>query len=435
LKRVLIIGADFTPSSYPPALRIRFLVSHLREFGWEPVILTTDPRYYETEIDEENQKLLPADLEVIRTRAIPAALTRKFHFGDLGLRSLWHHWRAMNALIPQKKIELVFITVPPNYAMLLGRLAHQRFGIPYVLDYQDPVVTAYYWKLPRSQRPPKYALVYPISRCMEALAVSKVANLTTVSKGTVEGVIEKRPWLADVTEIPLGIEPADFEYLRQHPRANPVFDPRDGLLHVSYVGRGGADMLPSLRAVFHAVIAGLERWPDLFGRLRLHFVGTTYAHRAEGQYQVLPLARELKLERCVDEHPGRVPYLTALQILLDSHALLVVGSELPHYTASKIFPYIVSARPLLAVFHEKSSVVTILKETQAGEVIEFGASRPVSATVEDIAGQLRNLLALPPNSRPSTRWDIFERYTAKAMTGRLAAVFDRVASQDRSRLR
>jgi hypothetical protein len=95
----------------------------------------------------------------------------------------------------------------------------------------------------------------------------------------------------------------------------------------------------------------------------------------------------------------------------------------------------VAARPLLAVFHEKSSVVTILKETQAGEVIEFGASRPVSATVEDIAGQLRNLLALPPNSRPPTRWGIFERYTAKAMTGRLAAVFDRVASQDRSRLR
>jgi hypothetical protein len=76
------------------------------------------------------------------------------------------------------------------------------------------------------------------------------------------------------------------------------------------------------------------------------------------------------------------------------------------------------------VFHEKSSVSTILKETRASDVIEFGATRPVSATVEDIAGQLRNLLALPANSRPPTRWDVFERYTTKAMTGRLAAVFD-----------
>jgi hypothetical protein len=36
--------------------------------------------------------------------------------------------------------------------MILGRLAHARFGIPYVIDYIDPVVTEYYWKLPRSQR-------------------------------------------------------------------------------------------------------------------------------------------------------------------------------------------------------------------------------------------------------------------------------------------
>jgi hypothetical protein len=49
-----------------------------------------------------------------------------------------------------------------------------------------------------------------------------------------------------------------------------------------------------------------------------------------------------------------------MQILLDSHALLVLGSESAHYTASKIFPYILANRPLLAVFHEESSVVRIL---------------------------------------------------------------------------
>lgn len=426
MKQALIIGADFTPSSYPSALRLRFLVSHLREFGWEPVVLTTDPRYYENAVDEESQKLLPADLDITRTRAIPAALTRKFHFGDLGLRSLWHHWRAMNALIPQKKIDLVFITVPPNYTMILGRLAHRRFGIPYVLDYQDPVVTAYYWKLPRSQRPPKYAVVYAVARWMEAFAVSKVAKLTAVSKGTVESVLEKNPWL-DVTEIPLGVEPSDFEYLRQHPRTNPVFDPADGLLHVSCVGAINIAMLPSLRAVFQALLAGLERWPELFRRLRMHFVGTTYAYKAEGQHQLLALSREMKLDHCVDERPERVPYLTAMQILLDSHVLVVVGSDLPHYTASKIFPYIVAARPLLVVFHEKSSVVTILNETRAGEVVTFGDSRPVLAAVDEIAQHLRNLLALPPGSSPPTRWDVFERYTGRAMAKRLASVFDKAS--------
>ena len=113
MKRVLIIGADFAPSSYPPALRVRYFAQHLKEFGWEPVILTTDPRHYETAIDEENQKLLSADLEVIRTQAIPAALTRRFHFGDLGLRSLWHHWRAINRICRERRVDLIFVPIPP----------------------------------------------------------------------------------------------------------------------------------------------------------------------------------------------------------------------------------------------------------------------------------------------------------------------------------
>jgi hypothetical protein len=134
-KTVLIIGADFTPSSYPPALRIRFFAQHLREFGWEPIVLTTDPQFYEWSVDPENERLLPDDLEVIRTRALSARLTRKIGIGDLGIRSLWHHWRELSRLCRTRKIDLIYIPVPPNWTMILGRLAHARFGIPYILDY------------------------------------------------------------------------------------------------------------------------------------------------------------------------------------------------------------------------------------------------------------------------------------------------------------
>lgn len=433
MKRVLIVGADFTPSSYPPALRIRYFAQHLKEFGWEPVILTTHPRYYETAIDEENQHLLPADLEVVRTPAIPAALTRKLGFGDLGLRSLWHHGRAINRLCRERCVDLIFVPIPPYPSIILGRLANARFGIPYVIDYIDPYVTEYYWKLPRSQRPPKHMLAYYTARVVEPFALKRVAAVVGVDTSYTEDLFVRYPWLrVEAASIPYGGEPSDFEYVRQHPRTNPIFDPRDGGLHMSYVGRGGPDMLPSLRAIFRAILAGLERWPDLFRRLRVHFVGTTYAHAAQVQYQVLPLAREINLEQYVDEHPGRVPYLTAMQILLDSQVVLAVGSDSPHYTASKIFPCILAARPLLAVFHENSSVIAILKETHAGEAVEFGDRQPVLAKVDEIAVRLRDLLALSPGSPPPTRWDAFERYTTRAMTARLAEVFDRVAHRDKS---
>src|ERR1700686_3921516 len=266
VKRVLIIGADFTPSSHPPALRIRFFAEHLREFGWEPVVLTVDPTYYETAIDAENGKLLRSDVEVIRTRALSPRLTRNLGFGDLGLRSLWHQWQALSRLVRKRKIDLVFIPVPPNPTLILGRLAQARFGIPYVIDYIDPVATEYYWKLPRSQRPPKHALAYAMGRLMERFAIADVAQITGVSKGTTDSVIARYPWLNGnrATEIPYGGEPADFDYIRRHPRKNVIFDSADGLRHISYIGAYTLSMAPVLRALFAGIAQARSRNPEQF---------------------------------------------------------------------------------------------------------------------------------------------------------------------------
>jgi hypothetical protein len=425
-KTVLIVAPDFTPSSYPPALRVRFFAQHLPEFGWDPTIVATEPRFYEWNVDSENEKLLDPNLEVIRTPALPVKWTRKLGIGDLGIRSFCHHWRALSRICRHRPVDLVFIPVPPNYSMLLGRVAHARFGIPYVIDYIDPVVTDYYWKLPRSQRPPKYALANRVARWMEPFALRHVAEIVGVDVSYTADLFGRYPWLkAPTTGIPYGGEPADFEYLRRHPRSNPLFDNRDGLLHLSYAGRGGPDIIPVLRALFQAVRFGLQSSPQLFGRLRLHFVGTTYASGDAIREQVLPVAREIGVDSVVEEHPGRVPYLTAIQILLDSHALLVLGSDSAHYTASKVFPYILAHRPLLAVFHEESSVVKFLLETQAGDLVTFDNRCPVGEKTEEIATRLREILNLPSGSKPPTRWESFEAYTARVMTSKLANVFDR----------
>src|SRR6266545_5716955 len=98
MKRVAIIGADFSPSSLPPATRIRFFAKHLPQFGWDPVVLTTRPDYYESRTDPENEQLLPDWLEVVRTRALPLSLMRKVGIGDLGIRTVLHHWRALSRL-------------------------------------------------------------------------------------------------------------------------------------------------------------------------------------------------------------------------------------------------------------------------------------------------------------------------------------------------
>ena len=59
----------------------------------------------------------------------------------------------------------------------------------------------------------------------------------------------------------------------------------------------------------------------------------------------------------------------------------IFGSDDPGYTASKIYPYILAEKPLLAIFHEESSVVRILQETNAGTVVTFKTGE----SVEEVA--------------------------------------------------
>ena len=425
-KTVLIIAPDFTPSSYPPALRARFFAQHLGEFGWNPIVLTTYPENYEWSVDPENEKLLNPSVEVIRTGAWSIRWTRKLGFGDLSIRTLWPHWRALNRICEQRQVDLILISVPPNWPVALGRLAHMRFGIPYILDYNDPILTDYYWKLPRSKRPPKWALVYTLYRFLEPFALKRVDQLIGVDDSYMTGLFKNYEWLrVKATPVAYGVEPGDFEYVRQHPRLNPLFTPGDGLFHMSYVGRGGPDMVAALRALFTAVHRGREQSPELYKRLRMHFVGTTYAPNAQGQYQVLPIARECGVEDIVEENPGRVQHLDAIQILLDSDALVLVGSEAPHYTASKIFPYILSAKPLLALFHEESRAVELLEGTRAGRAVTFSATRPPLSVVGEIEAALQKILSAPAGWCPPTDWEKFEPFTARAVTARLAEVFER----------
>lgn len=425
-RTVLIIAPDFTPSSYPPALRARFFAQHLREFGWEPIVLTTQAKNYEWNVDPENENLLDPSVEVIRTGAWSLGWTRKLGFGDLSLRTLWSHWRALRRICRQRRIDLILTSVPPNWQIALGRLAHMRYRIPYILDYNDPILTEYYWKLPPSKRPPKWALVYSVFRFLEPFALKGVDQLIGVDESYMTGLFKNYPWLEGVpaTAVAFGVEPEDFEYVRMHPRPNPFFVAGDGLFHMGYVGRGGADMVPALRAVFTAVRRARDRVPETYRRFRMHFIGTTYAPNAAGQYQILPVARECGVQDLVEESPARVQHLDAIQILLDCDALLVLGSEAPHYTASKLFPYILAAKPLLSVFHEESSAVKLLRETRAGNAITFSAKRPSLSVAGEIESALEQLLTAPAGARPQTDWEKFEPFTARAVTARLAQVLE-----------
>ena len=127
-KKVLIIATHFPPSNLAGIHRSRLFAQHLPSFGWEPIILTVDEKYYEEDLDWNIVKLLPAHLRVEKAKAFN--VTKPRTIGDICLRSFFQMYSKAVDLIRKEKIDFLFVTIPSFYMALLGRLVHMKTGIP-----------------------------------------------------------------------------------------------------------------------------------------------------------------------------------------------------------------------------------------------------------------------------------------------------------------
>ena len=118
--------------------RSRLWAQHLPEFGWEPIILTAHWKYYEEKLDPALLELVSPELRVIRTKAIPSKPVRLV--GDIGVRSLYWQFKALDQLVARKEIDFIHFTIPSNYVALLGQMLYRRYRFPFGIDYQDPWV-------------------------------------------------------------------------------------------------------------------------------------------------------------------------------------------------------------------------------------------------------------------------------------------------------
>jgi broad specificity phosphatase PhoE len=180
----------------------------------------------------------------------------------------------------------------------------------------------------------------------------------------------------------------------------------------------------AVRAFFTALKRYADEHSNLLERLHIHFIGTDYAPKDRARKTIEPLARECGVDNLVTEQTDRLPYFATLRCLSDADALFSPGSDDPGYTASKLYPYILAKKPLLAVFHQASSVVEVLRTTKAGRVVTFGNGRDLTEVANEIYKQWFACWPLPA---PATDWNAFAPYTAREMTRRLCEAFDRAA--------
>ena len=425
MQTVLIVSPHFPPSTLAGVHRARHLAKYLPAHNWRPIIIRVDERFYTERGDAALAGLVPSYVEQARAKAVPAKLARLAGVGDIGLRGYFGLRQAIARLAARSRPDAVLITGSPFYPMLLSRWIRQGLEIPVVLDFQDPWVSAEGATRPQLS---KGGIAHRLAVALEPRAVRHADFITAVSDRQNDEMASRYPWLdrGRMAALPIGGDPEDFDALRAHPPRDPVVRLDPTKINLSYVGTFMPRTGPLARILLRALARMRDAHPDLAGEIRLNFVGTSNQPNGENIFRVKPIAEEIGVADLVTEVPQRVPYLEALSILANSQGLLLIGSDEPHYTASKIYPALMSGRPYLSLFHRESSSHRILRE--AGGGMAFGYDR--GEDLDKLADKLREAivaLATTPELLGRARPDAYAAYTASSVAGAFAKVLDAVA--------
>jgi Glycosyl transferase 4-like domain len=425
-RRVLIISPYFPPSTVAGVHRARHLAKHLPAAGWEPTILCVDESFQTERLDQGLVDLLPGSIDIVKVRAISARAMRRIGIGDIGIRSYFYLSHAIRKIVLARGIDIVMISGAPFYPFLLARQVKRELKRPVVLDFQDPWVSR--WGATRAPLTKAWA-AHRMATMLEPIAINSADFITSVSERQNEELLARHPTFPQdrVAALPIGGDPDDYVYLRAHPpREREVVLPRDSI-NMSYVGTALPRSEPLFNALFSAVAklsATNEPWMK---RLRLNFVGTSNQPNGFGAFRVKALAEKFGIGHLVRETPQRIPYLQAIDLLANSQALLLIGSDEPHYTASKIYPALLSGRPFLALFHKASSAYDILTRSGGGRTVGFGSHAELAETTDDVVNSLRDVALAPGEIRSADR-SVVASYEAGAIAARYASIFDHLVT-------
>ena len=403
--------------------RVRMSIPYFAAYGWDVEVVTVDPKYTDLPQDALLMEGIPANIKIHRVKAFKKGWTSKLGFGSISYRSVLPLRKKVSELLKEKKFDLIYFSTTQFQVCILGAYWKKKFKVPYVIDMQDPWHSEYYQDKPKEQRPPKYWLSYRINKYLEPIAVKQVAGLISVSQDYIDILKDRYPSIKKVpaTTITFGAFEPDLNVAAAHAdEFKLLLDPQ--FKNIVYVGRGGMDMYDAIHPVFETLQKGLADEPELFNNLKLYFIGTSYAPNGTGSATILPFAQEYGLENSIIEITDRIGYYHTLFTLQQADALFIPGSDDPKYTASKIFSYLLTKKPLLAIFNFESSAINILNEFGVKEVYSYNHTPDLNNKIQFFFKAVLDGSVIEQNYNKAA----IEKYSAKTMVKRQCELFNRI---------
>lgn len=379
MKKVLIISYYWTPAGGPGVQRWLKFVKYLRFFGVEPVVYAPKNPHYPM-IDPEIGNDLPKDVTIVKRSIIEpygiASLfsknkTQKISAGILPTKKIsWIEklflfirgnffipdarifWvkpsiRFLKKYITENQIDTIITTAPPHSVHLIGLGLKKHFpNLRWIADFRDPWTTiGYHSALRLTQKSAKKHLL------LEYEVLNNADEIIVTSPSTQKEFQEK-------TTKPISVITNGYDdYQRVTTKLSEKF-------LISHIGSLLSDRNPK---VLWQVLGDLvAENPNFANDFQLCFAGKISDEILED------LQKNNLLE--FTEIKGYIPHSEALILQRKSQVLLLLEINSPKtqgIIAGKLFEYITSGRPILAMGYQQWDVADIIQQTNTGKVAEF----------------------------------------------------------------
>ncbi len=383
--------------------RVRLSLPYLKEFGWQSHVLAIAPDSSVQVFEPRLLETVPTDVNVTRVNALPVGLTSWFGLRNLGWRAWISLFAAGCRLLRAEKYDVVYFSTTQFICLPMGRLWRCLFGVPFVIDLQDPWFNDYYSNNPSAARPGgrKYLLAHVSAWLLERWTLRRCAGIISVSASYPKVLRQRYPWLKEIPMevIPFGVDERDFQFLSRSPVTQDLFPIGDGCAHVVSIGRGGDDLLKAVGALFTSLARLAERDSSAASRLRIHFAGTNYASEGRAQPMFVELAHKRGVSTSFHERPWRLGYFESLQCQLDADAVLVLGSDDASYSPSKLYSVLLTGRPVVAIVLAGSLLDIRLNMTPAIHKLTYDERGTVITGMSGLLDFWRALVESPRQKR------------------------------------
>ncbi|MFO7895321.1 MAG: glycosyltransferase family 4 protein [Candidatus Cloacimonadales bacterium] len=403
--KVLIITYYWPPSGGAGVQRWLKFAKYLPDFGIEPTILTTRKGDYPV-LDYSLSNDVDASLRVIRT-ATPTfqrwfGAGKSAPYGSLQQQkenSLYQNlaiWIRLNLIVPdarqiwnkqataaardllsEERFDAVITTGPPHSTHLIGLKLQRIFALRWLADFRDPWCEIDYLKNSR-----RWWITRQYDRYLQSKVVQKCDKVISVNQAIVKSLQAE----AKAEIISNGYDPQDFA---ESVEKNEKFT-------IAYFGLLSPERQPDclIAALNKLYVAG---WRDI----SLDFYG-----KVENRARLKAMAQA----DFINFHPY-LPHQAATRQMQSAHLLLLVINNVAEnegIITGKIFEYIGSKTPILAIGPESGEAADILADAAAGKMFDYQA-------VDSVAEYIK--LIYQHKLQHATK---AEKYGRKFLSGKLA---------------